>query len=275
VDRRGAPRTRRDMTGASLADAYSRTGGAWEQGPGRIYRRLSEVLVACLPGGVAGRDVLDLGAGTGAAGRAAIQSGAARVVEVDFATGLLAVGRERRPPAVASDIRALGLRSASFDSVIAAFSLNHIVDPDRAAAEAARVLRPDGELVVSSYAADDTHPVKQVVERACAARGWSAPDWYRQLQRDAAPLLATPERALDALASVLPGARAEVVRVPFPELDRRALVEWRLGMAQFAPFVAELDARRQRELADDASAGLADDSPLVRSIVVISWQKPG
>jgi hypothetical protein len=54
------------MTGASLADAYSRTGGAWEQGPGRIYRRLSEVLVACLPGGVAGRHVLDLGAGTGA-----------------------------------------------------------------------------------------------------------------------------------------------------------------------------------------------------------------
>jgi hypothetical protein len=46
-------------------------------------------------------------------------------------------------------------------------------------------------------------------------------------------------------------------------------------MAQFAPFVAELDARAQRELADDALAGLADESPLVRSMVVVSWRKAG
>jgi len=263
------------MSDRSLADAYSRTGAAWEDGPGRIYRRLSEVLAACVPGGVSGRQLLDLGAGTGAAGRAAIAGGAARVVEVDFALGLLVVGRETRPPGVASDIRALPFRDESFDAVVAAFSLNHLADPRGAAAEAARVLRPTGGLVVSAYAADDTHPVKQVVERACAGRGWRAPDWYRDLQRDAMPRLATPERALDALAAVLPGAGADLVRVPFPELDRRALVEWRLGMAQFAPFVASLDPLAQQALADEAVAALVDDVTLVRSIVVVTWQKPG
>ena len=103
------------MTGGSLADAYSRTGAAWEHGPGRIYRRLSDVLVARVPGGVAGRDVLDLGAGTGAAGRAALAAGAARVVEVDFAIGLLAVGacRRGRPPSSATFVRSASATNAS------------------------------------------------------------------------------------------------------------------------------------------------------------------
>ena len=158
--------------------------------------------------------------------------------------------------------------------MVAAFSLNHLPDPQLAAAEAARVLRPTGGLVASSYAADDTHPVKQAVERACTAHGWTAPDWYRSLQRDAMPRLATPDRALEALASALPGAEAEVVRVAFPDLDRHDLVEWRLGMAQFAPFVATLESDTRRQLTDDAMASLGDDSPLVRSIVIVRWTKP-
>jgi len=63
------------VSDGSLADAYSRTGAAWDAGPGRIYDRLSEELVARLPAGATG-DVLDLGAGTGAASRAAAAAGA-------------------------------------------------------------------------------------------------------------------------------------------------------------------------------------------------------
>jgi SAM-dependent methyltransferase len=263
------------VTAGSVADAYSRTGAAWEDGPGRIYRRLSELLVARVPGGVAGREVLDLGAGTGAAGRAALAGGADRVVEVDFAIGLLAVARATRPPAVVSDIRALGFRDECFDTVIAAFSLNHLVDPQHSAAEAARVLRPNGGLIVSAYADDDTHPVKQAVERASAGRGWVAPGWYRDLKHAAMTRLATPERALEALAAAVPGAHAERVRVPFPELDRHALVEWRLGMPHVAPFVSALDAASRQALADEAVALLVEDTTLVRSIVVVTWQKPG
>ena len=259
------------MSDGSLADAYSRTGAAWDVGPGRIYDRLSEELVARVPGGVGG-DVLDLGAGTGAASRAAAAAGAAQVVAIDLAPGLLAVNVSQRPPAVVGDARLLPFRDQTFDAVVAAFSLNHLPDPRVALVEAARILRAPGGLAVSAYAADDTHPVKEVVRVACMARGWIPPDWYGTLQREAMPRLATPERALAEAAGVLPGARAETVRVALPELDARALVAWRLGMAYIAPFVKSLDDSEREALIDEAASQVAD-IPLVRSIVVLTWAK--
>ena len=81
--------------GRTLADAYTATGGAWQAGPGRIYDQLSQVLVDHCPGGVAGRAVLDLGAGTGAASRAAQSAGARTTIAVDVAVGML---RHERDP---------------------------------------------------------------------------------------------------------------------------------------------------------------------------------
>lgn len=260
------------MSDGSLADAYSRTGAAWDAGPGRIYDRLAEELVARVPGGVGG-DVLDLGAGTGAASRAAAAAGAARVVAIDLAPGLLAVNASQRPPAVVGDARVLPFRDRAFDAVVAAFSLNHVPDPATALAEAARVLRPGGGLVVSAYTIDDTHPVKEVVSSVCSARGWVPPDWYHELQRESMLRLATPEGALAESSEALPGARSDVVRVPFPELDAEALVAWRLGMAFVAPFVASLAAPEREALTAEAVSKVGD-VPLVRSIVVLTWAKP-
>jgi ubiquinone/menaquinone biosynthesis C-methylase UbiE len=255
-----------------LADDYSRTGVAWEHGPGRIYNRLSEELVALVPGGVGG-DVLDVGAGTGAASRAADAAGATRIVAIDFAPGLLAVNAAERPPAVVGDARLLPFRAESFDAVVAAFSLNHVPDPAVALAEARRVLRPGGGLAASAYSNDDTHPVKEVVTSVCTAHGWVAPMWYAQLQREAMPRLATPERAEAEASAVMPEARAGVVRVPLPEFDRHALVAWRLGMAQFAPFLATLERPEREALIDEAVAQVGGE-PLVRSMVVLTWTKP-
>ena len=260
------------MSTNQLAHDYSRTGAAWEEGPGRVYNRLSEELVARVPGGVAG-DVLDVGAGTGAASRAAASAGAARVVAIDFAPGLLAVNAHERPPAVVGDARVLPFRDEAFDAVVAAFSLNHLSDPAIALAEARRVLRPGGGLAASAYATDDTHPVKQIVTTVCTAHGWTPADWYAQLQQEAMPRLATPERAEAVASGVLPGAHAEIARIPLPEFDGRALVAWRLGMAQFAPFIATLEPAEREALIDEAVSQVGDD-PLVRSIVVLTWTKP-
>jgi SAM-dependent methyltransferase len=48
---------------------------------------------------------------------------------------------------VAADMRALPFDDASFSSVIAVQSIEHVPDPERAVAEAARVLEPDGAAV--------------------------------------------------------------------------------------------------------------------------------
>lgn len=260
-------------TGArDIAAAYDRTGAAWQAGPGRIYDRLADVALARCPVPLAGASVVDVGAGTGAATRAALACGAARVVAVDGAFGMLAVDVPARPPCAVADARALPLRSGVFDAVVAAFSINHLDDPVRALAEAARVLRPGGAIVVTAYATDDGHPVKAAVEDAAAAIGWTNDAWYAAVRAGAVPLLATTERAVTAARDAgLVDARAQRVDVPFPDLGPADLVAWRLGMANVAPFVAGLSLPQRHALAADAVARLGTGAPpLVRSMIVLA-----
>src|SRR5262249_46911388 len=144
---------------SALAAAYSATGEAWQGGPVRIYDRLAEVLVAASPVSLAGDAVLDVGAGTGAAGRAAPAAGAARVVAGDASVGMLA-HNPAPPAAVAGDIVALPVATAAFGATIAAFVINHLADPAAGLAEMRRVTRPGGAVLATVYASDDRHPVK-------------------------------------------------------------------------------------------------------------------
>lgn len=100
-----------------------------------------------LAGPLAGRDVLDIGCGTGAVAEMVARAGA-RVTAVDLAPEMVAVARSR--PALAGadlramDAQALDLADASQDVALAAFSLMLVPQPARAIAEALRVLRPGG-----------------------------------------------------------------------------------------------------------------------------------
>jgi ubiquinone/menaquinone biosynthesis C-methylase UbiE len=254
----------------SAASAYSATGEAWERGPAQIYDRLAEAVVERSPVGVAGARALDLGAGTGAASRALRRAGAARVVAVDAAGGMLAFDAGRRPPAVVGDAIALPFAPRAFDVTVAAFSLNHLTDPGTGLAEAARVTCPGGGVVASAYAADDFHPVKEAVEAALAARGWQPEPWYQDLRTTAAPLLATVEAAQAAAQQAGLDADVVALRVPFPGLDAGELVSWRLGLAQHAPFVASLTAPERAAVVNDARHRLGSGWPeLERSIILV------
>lgn len=261
---------------AELATAYGASGPAWQAGPGRIYEHLAEVLVDRSPVPLTGARVLDLGAGTGAASRAARRRGA-DVVALDAALGMLRFDAGARPPAAVGDAMALPCPARSFDVVVAAFSMNHLIDPVAGLHEARRVLRAGGGMVVATYASDDGHPVKAATEEAAAARGWSDPAWYRALRDRAVPRLATVERAASVAASSgLAGVNVEHLRVPFPELRPADLVAWRLGMAQMAPFVARLPPAERAALAADALGRLGPDPPvLVRSIIVLTFRDGG
>jgi ubiquinone/menaquinone biosynthesis C-methylase UbiE len=260
------------VTASDVAAAYDRTGAAWQAGPGRIYDRLAQVALDRCPVPLAGASVVDVGAGTGAATRAALACGAARVTAVDAAFGMLAVDAAARPPATVADARSLPLRSGVFDTVVAAFSINHLDEPVRALAEAARVLRPGGAVVVTAYATDDGHPLKAAVEDAASAIGWTNDAWYAAIRAGAVPLLATTERAMTAARDAgFVDARAEHLDVPFPDLGPADLVAWRLGMANVAPFAAALSPPERHALAADAIARLGDDPPpLVRSMIVLT-----
>ena len=233
----------------SQAAAYSATSLAWQRGPGRIYDRLAETVVAACPVPVQGRLVLDLGAGTGAASRALLRSGAS-VVAVDNAIGMLlaVAGFEApasagagpgpaTPPAVGGDALALPFASGSFGAVVAAFCLNHLNHPEAGVAEAARATAPGGAVVVSAYAEDDDHPVKAAVEQAATRAGWTPAPWYRNLKADAMPRLATAERMAAVAAAVPALGEARVARheIPFPDLG--PATQWLKGERQSATLV--------------------------------------
>jgi SAM-dependent methyltransferase len=258
-----------------LAAAYSMTGGRWQAGPGLVYDRLAEVVVSRAPRSLVRAHVLDAGAGTGAATRAALAAGAARVTAVDGAFGMLAHDARRRPPAAVADLRAAPFARATFDACIAAFSVNHLTDPAAGLREMARVVRPGGVLLVSAYAADDTHPAKAAVEAALAARGWAPEPWQDALRSDAVTRLATLEACAAALHAAGLAGDVMPVRVPFPHLGVEELVAWRLGMAQHAPFVASLAPGEQRALIRDAVARVGPEVPtLVRSILILGAVTP-
>ena len=253
-----------------IAAAYSATGGAWERGPARVYDRLAEVLIARSRVALRGGRTLDVGAGTGAASRAALAAGAAVVVAVDASLGMLSHNSAARPAAVVGDALDLPFATSTFDASIAAFSLNHLSSPAAGFREMARVTRQGGAVLAATYAADDAHPVKDAVNKALAACGWVPEPWYTSLQAVAIPVLATPDGCADAADAAGLDAHIEAVQVPFPEFDATDMVAWRLGLAQHAPFVARLSPDERQAIVADALNRLGTAPDLVRSILVVS-----
>jgi SAM-dependent methyltransferase len=93
--------------------------------------------------------VLDLGAGNGWMARRL--AGTFRVTALDADGSALGLGAldDARVTRVVADLETLPLRSGSFDTVIAAAALHYALDLPAALAEAARVLRPGGLLIVA------------------------------------------------------------------------------------------------------------------------------
>jgi hypothetical protein len=136
------------------------------------------------------------------------------------------------------------------------------------------VVAAGGAVVVSAYAADDTHPAKGAVEAALAGVGWQPPAWYEEVRSGAVPRLATVEACEAAVAGAggaFAAAAVRSCRVRFDDLDAAALVAWRLGMAHHAPFLATLLPAQRAAVAAEAVARLGTGwAPLERSILVIT-----
>src|SRR5947208_14555765 len=93
---------------------------------------------------------LDVGTGAGALA-IALAPLVREVVGVDLVPELLAEGRKRAPAnveLVEGDATALPFDRASFDVVTTARTLHHVSRPERVLAEADRVLRPGGTMLV-------------------------------------------------------------------------------------------------------------------------------
>ena len=119
-----------------------------------------------------GTRLLDVACGPGVAAAQAAAAGA-RVTGVDFSPAMIDEAR-RRNPAIefhTADAEQLPFANASFDAVIANFGIHHVERPERAIAEARRVLKPGGIFAFTFWTDRQDNTAWRLIFAAIAAHG--------------------------------------------------------------------------------------------------------
>jgi len=131
---------------ARLYDSLRPTDASWWQ----AFEHLVEL------GDLRGRRVLDVGCGTGRLAAAMSDEAGAKVWAIDSSDEMLAVAREAVPHGVGvrrGDAERLPFRDGWFDRVTMSLVL-HLLNRERALAEARRVIGSDGRIVISTFHPD-------------------------------------------------------------------------------------------------------------------------
>jgi ubiquinone/menaquinone biosynthesis C-methylase UbiE len=114
--------------------------------------------------------ILDVGCGPGYVSAAAAERGAiAR--GLDFSKEMVAIAQKMFPHIEfrEGDAQNLPFADASFDRVLANFALLHLSDPERACAEACRVLKPGGKFGFTIWAPPSESPYAKIIDDAIQA----------------------------------------------------------------------------------------------------------
>jgi SAM-dependent methyltransferase len=114
--------------------------------------------------------VLDVACGPGYVSAAAKESGAVST-GLDFSEKMIAIAKEMFPNILfmQGDAQDLPFEDASFDRILINFGLLHVSHPERACAEACRVLKPKGRLGFSVWAGPEKNPGAKIVNDAIEA----------------------------------------------------------------------------------------------------------
>lgn len=122
--------------------------------PGKSWKAIAEALLRLMPPVV----IADLGAGDGSFSLLLAQN-AEKVIAVDSSAKMIEFAREqahrhhvKNVDFRLGDMEELPIDDASVDVVFFSQSLHHALHPDRAIAEAARILRPGGRIAVLDLA---------------------------------------------------------------------------------------------------------------------------
>jgi SAM-dependent methyltransferase len=237
-------------------DHYRGAAEGWARGAAAVYGPLAADLVAAAPHVLAGRRVLDAGAGTGL-GSTALQAAGARPVALDLSLDMLRWRRHERPPAVVAELGRVPLRTASVDDVFAAFVLNHLPEPLPALRELARVTRPGGAVLATVYANSFVSPLRDRIDEVAFEHGFAYPPWYRRLKEEWAPRLGTVDRMAAAARD------GGLVHVDVAEyavdlgLERAEdLVDYRFGQAHCVEWITALPPERRAQVRAAAIAAV-------------------
>ena len=149
--------------------------------PGRTWEATARGLIGLLRLG----DVLDAGSGDGAIAQL-LAPRAKSVTCLDRSERVMAaarqrLGRERNVRFAVGDLHELGFGDAQFDQVLLFNVLTYAHTPARVVAEAARVLRPRGDLVVVTLEAHQQEDVTAAYQHVNS--GFTVPALKKMLQK--------------------------------------------------------------------------------------------
>ena len=226
--------------------------------------------------GAPGRELVDIGGGTGNYARALREDGWQPLV-IDLNRAMLARAEAKGLRTLQADAVALPLPDESADGVILVAMLHHVPDWRAAVREARRILRRGGRLALMGWA-------REHMERVTWVRDYfpSMGDW-----------LALDHPCLAQIEAELPGAR--LLRVEFEDLADASLSAlqrrpelvldpcWYRQTSYFEKlaqrFPAELHAglarlRRDLDAGKDPNARVAASRARFGDAAVLAWVKP-
>ncbi|HEV2552751.1 MAG TPA: class I SAM-dependent methyltransferase [Bosea sp. (in: a-proteobacteria)] len=166
-------------------ESQKRVYAVWARIYDRIYQNLlagpqrEAVAAAC----ACGPDILEIGVGTGLT--LPYFTAGSRVVGADLSLDMLKVANRKVASQGLSHVRGLmvmdacrlGFADEAFDAVTAQFVITLVPDPEQALTEMDRVLKPGGEIVISSRLVDDGGPFAALwsaLAPLARAVGWSS-----------------------------------------------------------------------------------------------------
>jgi demethylmenaquinone methyltransferase/2-methoxy-6-polyprenyl-1,4-benzoquinol methylase len=165
-----------------VAKRYDLVNDLLSLGRTKAWRKAATKIIAPAPG----MQILDVAAGPGSSSEPLHKAGAT-VFATDFSEGMLAVGRKTRPYLNFSKVDALNLpfEANRFDVVTISFGLRNTADYPKALAEALRVTKPGGRMVVVEFSHPTWRPFRTIYTEylmkalpAIARKTSSNPDAY-------------------------------------------------------------------------------------------------
>ena len=142
-----------------VAKRYDLVNDLLSLGRTRAWRKATTAIIAPAPG----MKILDLAAGTGSSS-APLAAAGADVIPTDFSQGMLTAGRARHPhlPFTHADALDLPFEPNRFDVVTISFGLRNTADCDKALAQALRVTKPGGRIVIAEFSHPTWRPFRTI-----------------------------------------------------------------------------------------------------------------
>jgi ubiquinone/menaquinone biosynthesis C-methylase UbiE len=150
---------------------YSRVAEGYDQATAQVTSQVNDAMLDAVEAR-SGTRLLDVACGPGWLSAAAAQRGAI-VTGLDFATNMLTIARARCPEAAfhEGDAEDLPFEAGQFDAVVCSLGFPHFPNPDRAIAEAFRVLTPGGRYAFTNWTPPARNPFMGLLFGAVQTHG--------------------------------------------------------------------------------------------------------